>query len=270
MERIIKKSVFIPIPIIGIPIKNLYTPYAIMPSNIGCDLHIKISEKNSTKDGQIKKATYGSEAIFDYVNELLNELGYGIIGGSFLIKCTEDPPFIAVLAITSMEILKSILNIKHSDYTLMLDALTLFDEKKLHLDPGYTKALRCAYIYNTMCIARGYDDLIKLSSRKLMIKKLSEVVCPGICSAVDNPYDANTLSLFYKLSTHVIGLLAQAVRELDEEKLRSLRRFLDLYMVLESSIVKEYIGSEDLALSYGVKPVVDYNSIKFYKVIALA
>jgi hypothetical protein len=270
MERIIKKSVSIPFPIIGIPIRDLYTPYVIMPSNITCNLNIRIFEKASKNSAQIGEGNLvGSEAIFSYINGFLSELGYRAINGKFLVECTDSPPLIPAFAVVSMEILKAVLKMEHSDYITVLNVLALFDEKKLGLDPGYSRALRYAYMYNAVCIARGYDELIKLGSRKLLVKKLSEVACTRVCNTIDNPYDTITLSLFYKLSTHVIGLLAQAVKEWNEEKVHSLRKFLDLYMVLEGSIVKEYIGGENLPIGYSIKPVVDYNSIKFYKVNAL-
>jgi hypothetical protein len=276
MERVVRKNIPIPFPIIGIPIRNLFSPYVTIPSTINCDLHIKISEKAKTlasliNSFQIEKADLASnEAVFSYVNKFLNELNYRMaVDGNFSIECTDDPPSMAVFAVVTTEILKAMLKPSYSDYTIMLDTLALFDERSLGLDPGYCKALRCSYLYNNVCIARGYDELIRLGIRKLAVKKLSEITCPSLCKVIDNPYDANTLSFFYKFSTHIIGLLAQAIKEWSNEKFSLLRKFLDLYMILESSLVKEFVNSENLPLGFGVKPIVDYKSIKLYKINAI-
>ena len=174
MAKIISKHISVSFPLIGIPIKGFYTPFVSMPSNLVCLLMIRISDRDHEEvDKEIcKHSLIGNDCIFGYINLLLKELGYKAISGDVRIECKASAPSISLFSITTIEILKNLTHMTYSDYMLTLKSLARFDEKVLGFDPGYIESLRCSYLFNSTCIAKGYNELVKIKAVTVDVEKV--------------------------------------------------------------------------------------------------
>ncbi|MDK6028556.1 hypothetical protein QPL79_04205 [Ignisphaera sp. 4213-co] len=268
MGKVLNKKFSAPFPVIGIPIKGFYTPFISMPSNIDCVLMLKIGkEKKGVKFTNLEPLEKSID-ILSYINMLLSELGYDEISGSIEVSCNSTLPSISIFAVTTIEIIKNLLDVTPRDYLLVLRNIAPFDEKVLGVDPGYIESLRCSHLFNSICIVKGFNEIVRLKSMKISIEKSEEVACNiKSCKALEHPYDNYTLSLFYKFVSHVIGVFAQIVNSGSDEDRQKLEKLFKLYLAWESRIVKDYLNNE---ISYDKicesKSVMDYSFIRFFKI----
>ena len=269
MNKVLRKRVSIPFTIIGIPIKGFYTPFVSAQSNISCTFIARIERgsKNYERTLDYKHLDIGAN-IINYVGMVLDELGYEGIGGEVKVSCDKDPPTISVFSVATIEMIKELLGITARDYMWVLKNMAPFDEKVLGFDPGYVESLRCSHLFNSVCVVKGHNEIVRLGSARVFIEKVKEVLCKDReCSSLEYPYDSYTLSLFYKLLTHVIGLFAQTVNANGETGLGEISKVLGLYIAWESKAVKDYLGDELVYSEVSeAKPVMDYTKVGFYRI----
>ncbi|MEM0026361.1 MAG: hypothetical protein QXT53_00300 [Ignisphaera sp.] len=269
MNRVLQKKVSIPFTIIGIPIKGFYTPFVSAQSNISCTFIARIERSSKSYERTLDYRHLDvSTNIVNYVGMVLDELGYRGVSGEVRISCNGDPPTISIFSIATIEILKELLGITARDYMWALKNMAPFDEKVLEFDPGYVESLRCSHLFNSVCVVKGHNEIVKLGSAKIIIEKVKEILCKDRgCSSLEYPYDSYTLSLFYKLLTHVVGLFAQMVNSSDKTSLGEINKMLSLYIAWESKAVKDYLGEELVYSEISeAKPIMDCTTIKFYRI----
>jgi hypothetical protein len=269
VERVIKKEIFVPFPLLGVPIKGIYFPFVALPSKIKCVVDVKLI-KSREAEGYINRV--GDELnqlSLVFLSKLFDELDIELQPIVSIYSCSSEPPSISLLAVITAEVFKTVSRLRHSDYRLALSLLGMLDEKVLGIDPGYITALRCAYLFNSLCIARGYDEFVKLGHRFVEVVKIFEIPYTSAYKAIENPYDKVVMSLIYKMATHVISFLAQNTDAWSEESYNQVRKYIALYYLVESGMIREALKLNDIPVVHNIKHVIDINDIKSYRVVAI-
>ena len=264
MEKIvIFREVQIPFPLIGIPVSNYFNTYIATPSNLRCILKVRLNlkkhcgEQYSNEDDVIKHPNVFKYYILKRLNMVLDRINRECVEGDIDLKCNDRLPLVIILPVVECEIFKKILSIDNTNYTYLFNVFSELDMKILNIDPGYLRALRCSYLFKTLCISRGYEDIIHNVAPLLSIEKINEHQCNHEnCLYINNPYDEYTLSLLFKLMSHIISQLVQGIDIKIEIKIRNL---IKLAHIIECEIVKSSLG---IRIDYPV-----YNNEYLYKII---
>lgn len=272
---ILFREIQIPFPIIGIPLANHFNTYIAALSNLKCIIKTRLSlrrhcNEGFSRDNIIQGFSDLKKYILNKFNIILWNIERKCIEGDVEIQCDKEVPLLMVLPVLDCEISKKILAINTTNYNHVFDVLTNLDVEMLDIDPGYLRALRCSYFFKTLCISRGYNDVVHNLDLVLEIEDVYRYECNSkMCINVGNPYDNYSLSLLYKLVTHTISQFIQSIVS-NNLLISNVRNIIRLIYIVESEIVRNSLG---LKIDYPIndvnnlyKTVVDLNQVILYRV----
>lgn len=275
MDKIVVfREVQIPLPVIGIPLTNYFNTYIAALSNLRCIISARLivkkhCDRSFDEDDEMCKSGDVEEHILKRFNTILWSVERKCIEGDVEVHCDNELPLLTVLSVLDCELSKKILMMDTSNYVHVFNALANLDAKLLNIDPGYLRALRCSYLFRAPCVSRGYEDVVHNVALVLNVERINKYDCnQKLCVHITNPYDSYSLSLFYKLVTHVISQLLENIiqgRGLDQ----NVKNMIRLVHVIESEIVRDSLGIKvDYPMNDEMnlyKSVVDLNQVVLYR-----
>jgi hypothetical protein len=274
MNRVIKSQTVKPaIPLIGLPLKDYGGIFVATRAPCRCILRIdyRLTRcRNSKPQEELKRldTQYLSLYVNQYLNNIFLELFDLCIDSSSDIKCECFLPDIIRFIIITTETVFGAFNVKKVEYEDYLKTLAILDNKFWSINPTYTLSLRCAYVYQGLCIVRDVYESIKLSAIDIDLDFVKDIRCTKLCLELSSPYDSLSTSLLLKFSSHVVSKIAQDITSkgfITKETLKYLRLLYDI----ETGTVFEIlsIDKDEILGARGsfIKPIADIASVKFYK-----
>ncbi len=269
------REVQVPFPVIGIPLVNYFNTYIAVLSKLKCIIKARLSlrrhcSEQFNKNGVIQGFSDLKRYVLNKFNIILWNIERKCIEGDIEIQCDNELPLLIILPVLDCEISKKILAIDTINYTHIFNVLTNLDVEMLNIDPGYLRALRCSYFFKTLCISRGYEDIVHNIDLILDIEDIHRYGCNSkMCIHVGNPYDNYSLSLLYKLATHVVSQFVQRIVN-SSSPILNVKNMVRLIYIIESEIVRNSLG---MKIDYPIndemnlyKTVVDLNQVILYRV----